>query len=61
LRKEPYNNIEKKEKEMNRFAIYLLALGAFGVGTAEFVVSGILEMISGDLGVSISGLICRFT
>ncbi|TYS89835.1 MFS transporter [Rossellomorea aquimaris] len=39
---------------MNRFAIYLLALGAFGVGTAEFVVSGILEMISGDLGVSIS-------
>ncbi|WHY18538.1 MFS transporter [Paenibacillus sp. G2S3] len=39
---------------MNRIAIYLLALGAFVLGTAEFIVSGILEIISGDLDVSIS-------
>ncbi|BBI33552.1 MFS transporter [Cohnella abietis] len=38
----------------NRFAIYLLALGAFVIGTAEFVVSGVLEIISQDLKVSIS-------
>ncbi|SIR67940.1 MFS transporter, DHA1 family, putative efflux transporter [Paenibacillus macquariensis] len=39
---------------MNRIAIYLLALGAFVLGTAEFIVSGILEIISGDFDVSIS-------
>ncbi|TRZ40569.1 MFS transporter [Niallia circulans] len=39
---------------MNRFAIFLLALGAFGVGTGEFVVSGILEIVSDELDVSIS-------
>lgn len=39
---------------MNRIAICLLALGAFVTGTAEFVVSGILELISTDLNVSIS-------
>lgn len=39
---------------MNRLAIYLLALGAFCVGTGEFVVSGILELVSEDLNVSIS-------
>jgi Arabinose efflux permease len=39
---------------MNRLGIYLLALGAFVTGTAEFVVSGILELIAGDLNVSIA-------
>ncbi len=39
---------------MNHLTIYLLALGAFVTGTAEFVVSGILEIISEDLNVSIS-------
>ncbi|MGE7090980.1 MFS transporter [Lysinibacillus sp. NPDC048646] len=39
---------------MNHFAIYLLALGAFVTGTAEFVVSGILEIISSDLDISVS-------
>ncbi|MEK3732048.1 MULTISPECIES: MFS transporter [unclassified Paenibacillus] len=39
---------------MNRFAIFLLALGAFVTGTAEFVVSGILELIAEDLDVSIA-------
>lgn len=39
---------------MNRLAIYLLALGAFVTGTAEFVVSGILELIAEDLNVSIA-------
>lgn len=39
---------------MNSFIIYLLALGAFVVGTAEFVVSGVLDIIARDLEVSIS-------
>lgn len=38
----------------NQFTIILLALGAFVTGTGEFVVSGILELISFDLGVSIA-------
>ncbi|MGE6258070.1 MFS transporter [Heyndrickxia sporothermodurans] len=41
-------------KNSNQFIIILLALGAFVTGTAEFVVSGILETISFDLEVSIS-------
>lgn len=39
---------------INQFTIILLALGAFVTGTAEFVVSGILELISFELDVSIS-------
>ncbi len=39
---------------MNRLVIYLLSLGAFLTGTAEFVVSGVLELIADDLNVSIS-------
>jgi DHA1 family inner membrane transport protein len=35
------------------FAVYALAVAAFAVGTAEFVISGILPLLSGDLGVSI--------
>lgn len=41
-------------KNINEFIIILLALGAFVTGTAEFIVSGILETISFDLEVSIS-------
>ncbi|MFA9455146.1 MFS transporter [Halalkalibacter sp. AB-rgal2] len=44
----------KLAKKVNPFMIILLALGAFVTGTAEFVVSGILEIISFDLDVSIS-------
>lgn len=39
---------------IDQFTIILLALGAFVTGTAEFVVSGILELISFELDVSIS-------
>lgn len=39
---------------MKSFVIYLLALGAFVVGTVEFVVSGVLDIIARDLQVSIS-------
>ncbi len=35
------------------FAVYALAIAAFAVGTAEFVISGILPFLSTDLGVSI--------
>jgi DHA1 family inner membrane transport protein len=34
-------------------AVYALALMAFAIGTTEFIVSGILPAISGDLSVSI--------
>lgn len=35
------------------FAVFALAVAAFAVGTAEFVISGILPILSADLGVSI--------
>ncbi|WP_410468761.1 MFS transporter [Bdellovibrio bacteriovorus] len=35
-------------------AIYALMIGAFGIGTTEFVIMGLLQEISRDLGVSIS-------
>ena len=35
------------------FAIYALALAAFAIGSAEFVISGLLPLLSDDLGVSI--------
>ncbi|UFT99944.1 MFS transporter [Radiobacillus kanasensis] len=41
-------------KKINQVIVILLSLGAFVTGTAEFVVSGILEIISFDLDVSIS-------
>ncbi|WP_020185995.1 MFS transporter [Methylopila sp. 73B] len=34
-------------------AVYALAAGAFGIGTTEFVIMGLLMQVSGDLGVSI--------
>ncbi|WP_060204171.1 MFS transporter [Sporosarcina koreensis] len=42
------------KNKIDQFIIILLALGAFVTGTAEFVVSGILELISFELDVSIS-------
>ncbi|WP_145141078.1 MFS transporter [Paenibacillus sp. Y412MC10] len=39
---------------MNKMGlVYLLAFGAFVMGTAEMVVMGILGMISNDLNVSV--------
>lgn len=35
------------------FAVYALALAAFAIGTAEFIVSGILPPVAFDLGVTI--------
>ncbi len=44
------------------FAIYALALAAFAVGTAEFLISGILPPLATDLEVSIptAGLLVTF-
>ena len=39
---------------MSRFAIYLLAFGAFLLGTSDFVIAGILEIIAHDLDVSVT-------
>jgi DHA1 family inner membrane transport protein len=35
------------------FAVYALALAAFAIGTAEFIISGILPPLADDLGVTI--------
>lgn len=34
-------------------AVYALAAGAFGIGTTEFVIMGLLLQVSADLGVSV--------
>lgn len=36
------------------FAVYALALAAFAIGTAEFIISGILPPVAADLNVSIA-------
>jgi MFS transporter, DHA1 family, inner membrane transport protein len=35
-------------------ALYALTIGAFGIGTTEFVIMGLLQQVAGDLGVSIT-------
>ncbi|MCR8643766.1 MFS transporter [Paenibacillus sp. N1-5-1-14] len=39
---------------MNRFVIYILALGVFLTATSELVISGILNVISQDLNISLA-------
>jgi DHA1 family chloramphenicol resistance protein-like MFS transporter len=34
-------------------AVYVLGMSAFALGTSEFMLSGLLPSIAGDLGVSI--------
>ena len=34
-------------------ALYALFAAAFAIGTAEFVIAGILPAVAGDLGISI--------
>lgn len=34
-------------------ALLALAIGAFGIGTTEFVIAGLLPRVAGDFGVSI--------
>ncbi|WP_342476421.1 MFS transporter [Paenibacillus sp. FSL H7-0350] len=38
----------------NRFTIYILALAVFLIGTIEYIITGVIEMIASDLGVSTS-------
>lgn len=42
------------EKLNNRFTIYILALAVFLIGTIEYIITGVIEMIASDLGVSTS-------
>ncbi len=35
-------------------ALYALTIGAFGIGTTEFVIMGLLQQVAEDLGVSIT-------
>ncbi|MBB3131207.1 DHA1 family putative efflux transporter-like MFS transporter [Paenibacillus rhizosphaerae] len=37
-----------------RWKIYILAIASFLVGTSEFVISGILDMLAKDVGVSVA-------
>ncbi|MFD0775913.1 MFS transporter, partial [Streptomonospora algeriensis] len=37
-----------------RLALLAMALGAFGIGTTEFVIMGLLPEVSADLDVSVS-------
>ncbi len=39
---------------MNRLNIYLLTIGTFLAGTAEYIIAGVVDMIAHDLQVSIS-------
>lgn len=38
----------------NRLTIYILALAVFLIGTIEYIIAGVIEMIAADLGVSTS-------
>ncbi|MEK4849102.1 MFS transporter [Paenibacillus sp. FSL H7-0756] len=38
----------------NRLTIYILALAVFLIGTIEYIITGVIEMIAADLGVSTS-------
>ncbi|WP_036691555.1 MFS transporter [Paenibacillus sp. FSL R7-269] len=38
----------------NRLTIYILALAVFLIGTIEYIITGVIEMIASDLGVSTS-------
>ncbi|MEC0094390.1 MFS transporter [Paenibacillus macquariensis] len=38
----------------NNLIIYVLALSVFLIGTIEYIITGVIEMIAGDLGVSTS-------
>jgi DHA1 family inner membrane transport protein len=35
-------------------ALYALAAGAFGIGTTEFVIMGLLQQVAADMGVSVA-------
>lgn len=54
LQRFKYKEMYRMKNKKNELIIILLALGSFVTGTAEFVVSGILELISFDLDISIS-------
>jgi MFS transporter, DHA1 family, putative efflux transporter len=38
----------------NSWKIYMLAIVSFLVGTSEYIIAGILDMIAGDVGVSVA-------
>uniref|UniRef100_UPI00403F332E MFS transporter n=1 Tax=Paenibacillus sp. FSL H8-0332 TaxID=2954742 RepID=UPI00403F332E len=38
----------------NRLTIYILALAVFLIGTIEYIITGVIEMMASDLGVSTS-------
>jgi len=48
--------VSKESSSKNRMpiAIWALAAGAFGIGTTEFVVMGLLQEVARDFGISIS-------
>lgn len=45
---------ESSSKNRMPIAIWALAAGAFGIGTTEFVVMGLIPEVARDFGISIS-------
>jgi DHA1 family inner membrane transport protein len=38
-------------------AVYALTAGAFGIGTTEFVIMGLLMQVAGDVSIAVAGLL----
>lgn len=50
----PANSVTTREKAGLPPALYALTVGAFGIGTTEFVIMGLLLQVAADLHVSIA-------
>ncbi|MBK1896561.1 MFS transporter [Chryseobacterium paridis] len=49
----PYKTETKKIRKGLPAALWALTISAFGIGTTEFVIVGLLPTVAGDLGISI--------
>ncbi|MBP2034027.1 multidrug resistance protein [Clostridium algifaecis] len=48
------NKFEKENKKRGSLALFALAISAFGIGTTEFVIVGLLSSVAKDMNVSIT-------
>lgn len=46
-------NLRNKDERVMSWPLFALAIAAFAIGTAEFIIMGLLPQVSADLGVSI--------
>lgn len=47
-------NLSSATPSRTPLALYALTIGAFGIGTTEFVIMGVLQQVAADLGISIT-------